>query len=369
LNPKIAVIVGTRPCIIKQWSPYVNLKKNPNLDTYLIHSNQHDVMGLQAQDTFNLTPDHVCHVFEPDRMDVSLLVSRLILEFEVAFRLIKPDLVLVHGDTSTAFAAAEAAFLQNIPIGHVEAGLRTSRFETPFPEEGFRRQISRIATLHFAPTSKSARNLYDEGITENVHVVGNSVVDAISYVSKLPFSLEVKKIIDWIGISQLVLVTCHRRESYGEPLKKLCNTIKSIANLNPYVKIIWPVHLNSKVRDVVLGLEHDRILLVEPQEYADFTKLMYLSDLIITDSGGVVEEAAVLGKPTLILREETERPEALSLDCVELVGYDFMYLEEMADQWLNKPPKYEENRNMFGVGDSGSEIADIISKYLLAEGK
>ena len=364
MNPKIAVIVGTRPCIIKQWSPYVNLKKNPNLDTYLIHSNQHDVMGLQAQDTFSLVPDHICNVVERHKLYLTHLVSQLLSEFNHAFCLFDPDLVLVHGDTSTAFAAAEAAFLQNIPIGHVEAGLRTSRFETPFPEEGFRRQISRIAKLHFAPTSKSARNLYDEGITENVHVVGNSVVDAISYVSKLPFSLEVKKIIDWIGISQLVLVTCHRRESYGEPLKKLCNTIKSIANLNPYVKVVWPVHLNSKVRDVVLGLEHDRILLVEPQEYADFTKLMYLSDLIITDSGGVVEEAAVLGKPTLILREETERPEALSLDCVELVGYDFMHLEEMADQWLNKPPKWEGTSNIFGDGSTGQEVAEIIDGYL-----
>ena len=363
MNKKVAVIIGTRPCIIKQWSPYVNLKKNPGLDTYLIHSNQHDTMGLQAQNTFDITPDRTLDIIDTDKRELAYLVSRLITQFGVCFYSLEPDLVLVHGDTSTAFAAAEAAFLQNIPIGHVEAGLRTSRFESPFPEEGFRRQISRIASLHFAPTSKSARNLYDEGIVDNVHVVGNSVIDAINYVSKLPFSMEIKKIIDWVGISQLVLVTCHRRESYGEPLEKLCKSIKSIANLNPYVKIIWPVHPNSKVRDVVFGLEHDRILLVEPQEYANFTKLLYLSDLVITDSGGVVEETAVLGKPTLILREETERPEALELDCVELVGYDFNYLEQMADNWLNKPPKYETSTE-FGVGDTGLEIAEIIGSYL-----
>jgi len=360
-------VVGTRPCIVKMWSPYINLVNIPSLETILIHSKQHDTMGQQAYNTFNLTPRYTCNLTEEDKLQTGTLVATLISEFTRLFYEISPDMVLVHGDTSTAFAAAESAFLQNIAISHIEAGLRTSRFESPWPEEGFRRQISRIATLHFAPTSKSARNLYDEGITENVHVVGNSVVDAISYVSKLPFSLEVKKIIDWIGISQLVLVTCHRRESYGEPLKNLCNTIKTIANLNPYVKIIWPVHLNSKVRDVVLGLEHDRILLVEPQEYADFTKLMYLSDLIITDSGGVVEEAAVLGKPTLILREETERPEALSLDCVELVGYDFMHLEEMADQWLNKPPKWEGTSNIFGDGSTGAEVAEIIGDYLKHE--
>jgi UDP-N-acetylglucosamine 2-epimerase (non-hydrolysing) len=365
-KPKIAVIIGTRPCIIKQWSPYVNLKKNPNLDIILVHSNQHDNLGLQAQNTFGITPNYVCAISPDERLQLGRLTSILIAEFTELFRDLKPDMVLVHGDTTTAFAAAEAAFLNQITISHVEAGLRTSAFELPFPEEGFRRQISRISTIHFAPTSKSARNLYEEGVNKGVYVVGNSVVDALKYVSTLPLSIELKRIEEWLDIMyDLVLVTCHRRESYGEPLKNLCNSIKAIANSNEYVRIVWPVHPNSKVKDVVYELEHDQILLVEPQEYSDFVHLMEMSNLIITDSGGVVEEAAVMGKPTLILREETERPEALALDNVRLVGYDFKELEHMAKEWLTNPPKSEAS-DIFGIGDTGLHISEIIGDYFNA---
>lgn len=344
------------------WSTYVALSKNKSLETTLIHSGQHDSLGLQARQVFNLIPDYVCDVILEDKLKLSDLVSKLISEFSKAFDELKPNLVLVHGDTTTAFSASVAAFLQNIPIGHIESGLRTSRFETPWPEEGYRRQISQITTLHFAPTSKSAENLYAFGINKGIYIVGNSVVDSLKYITKLPESREVKRIKTWVGNNQLVLVTCHRRESYGEPLKNLCNSIKTIVNLNPYVKIIWPIHPNSKIRDVVYGLEHDRILLIEPQDYNSFTKLLNISSLIITDSGGVIEEAAILGKSTLILRNETERPEALELDCIRLVGYNFIELEKLAKKWLENPPKQEKS-NAFGDGQTGINIAEIINKY------
>lgn len=271
-------------------------------------------------------------------------------------------MVLVHGDTSTAFSAAEAAFLQNIPIAHVEAGLRTSKFETPWPEEGYRRQISRITTLHFAPTSKSATNLYEEGINKGIHVVGNSIVDSLNYIGKLPYSLQVKNFMRWVQNDQLVLVTCHRRESYGEPLKNLCNSLKTIANSNSYVRIVWPVHPNERVAEVVKELEHEKILLAPPLEYNDFVDILKRSNLVITDSGGVLEESAVLGKPILILREETERPEALKLDNARLVGHDFGELEYWVGEWLKSPPLCQSS-DEFGVGDTGETIAEIINDY------
>jgi UDP-N-acetylglucosamine 2-epimerase (non-hydrolysing) len=367
LTPKrVAVIIGTRPDVIKQASPYVALKKYHNFDTLLIHSGQHSEMGVQAQRTFNLVPDHTCKILDDDKLRLGDLVSRLISEFTVAFYEFKPALVLVHGDTTTAFAAATAAFLQNIPVGHVEAGLRTSRFEYPFPEEGYRRAISRFTTLHFSPTTKSAQNLREEGINNHVYVTGNTVVDALHKVLDTTIPMRSRLIRSWVEQDQCssILVTCHRRESYGEPLKQLCDTLKRIVESTPYVKVIWPVHSNPVVRDAVLDyLEHERILLDTPLDYVSFAHTMNFSQIIITDSGGVMEEAAVLGKPTLVLRDETERPECLDLDCVRLVGYEFNTLEEYVRQWIVNCPKTERN-TIFGDGSAGEEIAEIVAEYL-----
>jgi len=346
------------------WSPYVELLKNNSLETILIHSGQHDTLGLQAQKTFNITPDYYCSLIDDDKLKLGDLVSKLISEFTKAFYKILPDLILVHGDTTTAFSASVAAFLQNITIGHIEAGLRTSRFEYPFPEEGYRRAISRFTTLHFAPTPKSARNLHEENIHKNVYICGNTVVDALNHINHTPDSMELRKIRDFIGINKMILVTCHRRESYGEPLINLCNSLKNIANNNKYVNIVWPVHNNPRIYDTVKNLEHEKILLVEPQDYNNFIKLLHMADIIITDSGGVMEESAVIGKPTLVLRSETERPEALELDSVRLVAFIFNELEDLVNRWLINPPKSEPS-NIFGMGDSGIEIAEIINKYFM----
>lgn len=356
---KVAVVIGTRPCIIKQFSPYNELKKYTEFETLLVHSGQHDDLGVQAQQTFGITPDYVCNLPQDTKFRLGDLVSKLISEFTIAFYHTKPDLVLVHGDTSTAFSAATAAFLQNIPIGHVEAGLRTSCFETPFPEEGFRRQISRVTSLHFAPTSQSKENLNREGTDKNVYVVGNSVVDSVNYILNSSKSPEAFK-----GIFEqhkpVMLVTCHRRESWTL-LEYICESISRLA-IKYDIHIIWPYHSNPKIKDVVFKYKSDKIHLVDPLEYCEFIHTLKQANIILTDSGGVLEEASILGKPTLVLRNETERPEALSRH-IKLVGYNFNRAEKYISSWLLHPPKFTPS-DAFGEGDTGEKIASIINNYL-----
>ncbi len=339
---------------------YESLYKYKDLDVILIHSGQHDEMALQAMDTFNLQPHFICSLSKYKKSELGYLVSHLIHEFTDALVFIKPNLVLVHGDTTTAFSGAVASFLKNISVGHIEAGLRTSRFEYPFPEEGYRRAISRITTYHFAPTPKSSMNLMSENITKNVYITGNTIVDALKKILLLHDSHNYKSLKQYIGNNKYVLVTCHRRESYGEPLVNLCKTINRIAFNNKDVIIVWPVHLNPAIKNTVTEVcNHERILLTNPLDYDDCIKLIESANVVITDSGGVMEEAAVLTKPTLVLRTETERPEVLDLDTVRLVGYNFEELENFVGSWLQTPPLSIPS-TIFGDGTAGEEIAEII---------
>jgi UDP-N-acetylglucosamine 2-epimerase (non-hydrolysing) len=363
LDLTVAVVSGTRPDIIKIWPVYQAIKDS--FRTLLIKSGQHDSLADQAFKTFQLTPDRVAYVSPQEKRKLGFLNSALIAEFTQIFENDKPDLVLVHGDTVTAFSAACAAFQAQIPIGHIEAGLRTSRFEYPFPEEGYRRAISRFTTLHFAPTAKSAANLRGEGINHHVYVTGNTVVDALSYILKQP--PETEHLCRWLKDEKYILVTCHRRESYGIPLRFLCRTVEL---LSKDTIVIWPIHSNPQVADSVHAelKEHDKLYLLDPLEYKSFTHLLKNASLCITDSGGVMEEAAVLGVPTLVLRTETERPEVLDLDNVQLVGYDFKELIDLAARWLHRKPNCYPS-TVFGDGTAGQEIADIIMNYFNDGGK
>lgn len=332
------------------WPVYQALSSKVKLETIIIQSGQHDTLAEQALKTFNLKANRIAFVSEVEKQRLGTLNSALISEFTYIFELEKPDLVLVHGDTVTAFSGGCAAFQQNIPIGHVEAGLRTSRFEYPFPEEGYRRAISRFTTLHFAPTAKSAQNLREEGINKNVFITGNTVVDSLNYIVNQ--HLEPK-------MEPFILVTCHRRESYGQPLIDLCQTLNTFKNID----ILWPVHLNPNIKDTVkTHVNNPYIRILDPSDYVTFITLLKNSKLCITDSGGVMEEAAVLGVPTLVLRTETERPEVLDLDNVCLIGYDFNELVTLSNKWLTDPPKKAQS-NVFGDGTAGEEIADIIDRY------
>jgi UDP-N-acetylglucosamine 2-epimerase (non-hydrolysing) len=356
---KVVVCVGTRPDIIKMWGPYKALKNT--VETILIHSEQHaDAVSKPILQAFGMVPDRYCLMDKPDKSNLYIVNSYLIHDFGDHFGDIKPDLVLVHGDTVTAVSAALAAFQLNIPIGHVEAGLRTSRYEYPFPEEGYRRIISRITKLHFAPTQKAAMNLRAEGINQGVFVTGNTVVDALNIEDDHFYGNEY-----FYHSHEIILVTCHRRESYGEPLEKLCHAISKLA-IGDKRFIVWPVHQNPNISNLVTNqpcLAFKNIDLQAPMSYQSFIHTLRYAKLVITDSGGVMEEAAVLGKPTIVLRTETERPEVLDLPNVRLVGYDFEELINLADEWLRHPPNVEPS-TAFGDGTAGEEIAELCSRFI-----
>jgi len=355
LKRKIALIVGTRPDIIKMWPVYQALSQQNQLETVVIQSGQHDSLATQAFNSFSFQPNRTICIEDKDKLQLGTLHSALVREFTYVFgELEKPDLVLVHGDTTTAFSAGVAAFLLNIPIGHVEAGLRTSRFEYPFPEEGFRRAISRFTTLHFAPTAKSANNLYSENIIKNVFITGNTVVDSLNYILNKTSGI-------YYSFKPSILVTCHRRESYQKPLKQLC---ESLIELSKHCQVVWPVHSNPNIRDTVIDLLSNtkNIYLIGPENYESFINRLNTSRVVITDSGGVMEEAAVLGVPTMVLRTESERPEVLSLDNVKLIGYNFQDLIDKTIFWLNHESDRHIN-NIFGDGTAGIRIAEIIKNW------
>jgi UDP-N-acetylglucosamine 2-epimerase (non-hydrolysing) len=360
--------MGSRPDIIKLYPVWSYLKRTPEISIRLILSGQHKEMADDALESFGIVPDVRIPLDDYDRSNLSYMTGSLIRKFSDLFSYEDnpPELVVVHGDVVTAFAGAVAAFYNKIPIGHVEAGLRASRFESPHPEEGIRRMISRVATLHFAPTHGAYENLIREYVdADSIFVTGNTVVDSIMDI----LCNDVHNVADYLLTDhqenqKIILVTCHRRESWGEPLEKLCDTIKSFTQDFPECVFIWPVHGNPQVSGIVhrrLG-GVDRIVLTGPLPYRDFVSVLDKADLLITDSGGVVEESSYLNIPTFILRNETERPEALTLNNVELIGYDFDLLRRMlmASFHMQKGEK----TTTFGDGYAGERIGKAIVRFL-----
>jgi UDP-N-acetylglucosamine 2-epimerase (non-hydrolysing) len=312
------------------------------------------------------------------------VTSRVLLGMRDALQQSRPDLVLVHGDTTTCFAAALAAFYHNIPVGHVEAGLRTGDLRAPFPEEANRSLVGRIARLHFAPTTKAAQNLRSENVAEpTIHVTGNTVIDALliarAKVKQLPRpALErllgaglVERIAQ--RSSRFVLITGHRRENFGQGFVDLCNAIRDLATAHPDWLFIYPVHLNPNVqqpvRDILDGLAN--VALIEPLEYLPFVWLMDQSDLILTDSGGIQEEGPSLGKPVLVMRDVTERPEALAAGTVKLVGTNRRRIVDSVEGLLADEAAYRAMAtaaNPFGDGHAAQKIVDIIKQDFLVTG-
>lgn len=361
VKPKIVIITGCRPDIIKMWPVYQALSENSRLETVVIQSGQHDELAETAFNDFSYKPDTILSVPSEDKAEIGWLHSRLVRELTTILKELKPDMVLVHGDTTTAFAGTVSAFLRNIPVSHIEAGLRTARFEYPFPEEGYRRAISRLTTLHFAPTKLSAINLVSENIDpQKVYVTGNTVVDSLRYIINSTVSL------GEIRTYKQILVTAHRRETYGTPLKEFCKSLINVVTNHKNVKVVWPVHENPQInKPVSYYLDgRNKISLRKPANYRTFIQLLNSADIVITDSGGVMEEAGVLNKPIIVLRTETERPEILSLDYIKLIGYNFKKLEEIIDYWLINPPINSKQLNtLFGDGTAGNKIAEIIDIY------
>lgn len=367
---KIAVIFGTRPDTIKMAPIIKELEhQTEHFQLITIATAQHRQMLDQVLDVFKIMPDYDLNIMKPSQT-LATITKNTIEELDIIFEKEKPDLVLVQGDTTTTFVGSLAAFYRQIPVGHIEAGLRTNDKSNPFPEEINRRLTSTITDLHFAPTQTAKEALLTENVNpENIFVTGNTVIDALSYSVKKDYvfsSDKLNKIID--QDKKIILVTMHRRENLGEPMKSACHAVKNLALTYKDYNIIFPVHLNPKVQDVAQSILGNilNIFLIEPLDYLDFVNLMSKSYLILTDSGGVQEEGPHFGIPILVLREVTERPEAVEYGTVKLVGLDEHNIFSTADNLLNNEDEYIKMAsavNPYGDGLSSKRTIQIIKNY------
>lgn len=362
---KVICIFGTRPEAIKMAPVIRELKKYPALCRVTVCvTAQHREMLDQVLSIFGLRPDIDLNLMQKNQRLDELTVKSIKLLSKVIMQ-VNPDLVLVQGDTTTAMAAALAAFYKKIAIGHIEAGLRTNNIYNPFPEEINRRIISALSTYNFAPTRKAKAALLKEGAKkETIYFTGNTIVDALKMIVKEKKCTDLNYPSPLRG-KRIILVTAHRRESFGEPLKNICYALKRITERNPDVKIIYPVHLNPNVRRTVYGILNnlDRIHLTSPLGYPEFIRILNRCYLVLTDSGGIQEEAPVLGKPVLVLRNETERPEGIEANVAKLVGTDPNTIITNVELLLNNPHKYKKMSKLtalYGDGLAATRIARII---------
>jgi UDP-N-acetylglucosamine 2-epimerase (non-hydrolysing) len=366
---RIMFVFGTRPEAIKM-APVINeVEKYPDvLDPVIVVTGQHRQMLDQVLRIFDIKPDYDLGIMEEDQTIANILIKSLEGLQEIILRE-KPDMLLVQGDTSTTFTAGLAAYYHRVPLGHVEAGLRTFDKWRPFPEEINRKLTTALADLHFAPTGTSVSNLMAEGIARNsVYLTGNTVIDALLEVAKREFNLK-EAGIDLTTGKKIVLVTAHRRESFGKPLKNICQAVSNLARAHRrQIEIVVPVHKNPTVRNTVYEIleEIDNVELIEPLDYEPFVHLMKESYIILTDSGGIQEEAPSLGKPVLVLREKTERPEAVAFGTVKLVGVNEEVIFEEADALLIDQGAYDKMSkavNPYGDGHAAERIVQAILYY------
>ena len=374
MKKRILIVFGTRPEAIKMAPVVKKLKQNPNFSTKVCITAQHREMLDQVLSIFKIKPDYDLNLMQ-DNQNLSQLTTSIMQSIESVLTDFKPSIVLVHGDTTTTFATSLSAFYQRIKIGHVEAGLRTGNLDFPWPEEGNRKLTGALADIHFSPTETAKENLAKENIDKKtIYVTGNTVIDALHLaLETIAINKQLKKDLsnqfDFLeSDKKLILVTGHRRESFGIGFENICNALSTLARTNKNIQIIYPVHMNPNVKNVVeeklSGL--DNIYLVNPVEYLQFIFLMNKAYIILTDSGGIQEEAPSLGKPVLVMRENTERPEAILSGTARLVGTDTKkILNEVNNLLLNK----EQYKNMsnahnpYGNGEAASTISNILESY------
>jgi len=357
-------VVGTRPEAIKMAPVILALKDEGWAKVQVLATAQHRQMLDQVLGFFNIKPDIDLDVMVPNQ-SLSTLTAKLLIEMDKVLLAEKPDVVLVQGDTTTVMAVTLACFYHRIPIGHVEAGLRTWDINNPFPEEANRVITGRLARWHFSPTESSRKNLLQEGVAdEDIIVTGNTVIDALLMTADkdihLGIDLDTKK--------RLILITSHRRENFGKPFRDICQALHTLALNNPEVQFLYPVHPNPNVKDIayeILG-NHSNIILCEPLDYAPFVAAMKLAYLIISDSGGVQEEAPALGKPVLVLRDETERPEAVEQGVVKLVGSNYERIIKEAQHLLDDKKAYQamaRGISPYGDGRGAERIVKALREY------
>lgn len=363
---KVMTVFGTRPEAIKMAPLALELAKRPEFEAVCCVTAQHREMLDSVLDIFGLRPDYDLNVMEP-RQTLSTITSKCLNGMDGVLEAAKPDLVLVHGDTSTTFAGALAAFYHKIPVGHVEAGLRTYDKWSPFPEEINRKLVGTIADLHFCPTVSNRNNLAQENITNGVFLTGNTVIDALqtTVVKDFHFSDSNLNFLDYVN-QKVILVTCHRRENYGQPMTNIMTALRRVADTFPETELVYPVHLSPVVQEAAHKYldNHPRIHLIAPLSVDEMHNLMARCHLVMTDSGGLQEEAPALGKPVLVLRRETERPEAVAAGTVRLAGVEEETIFQMAAQLLSNREEYDKMAhaaNPYGDGRACCRIADAVA--------
>jgi len=372
---KVLTIFGTRPEAIKMSPLVIELEKVELITSKLCVTGQHREMLDQVLELFNLVPDYDLDIMKSGQ-SLSEITSRIVAKLQPIISDFEPDLILVHGDTSTAFCSALTGFYNQVQVGHVEAGLRTGNIYSPWPEEANRKLVSCISNYHFAPTIEAKGNLLAEGVNESdIIVTGNTVIDALLLVQsmittddKLTEKLRIHfPMLDYER--RMILITGHRRENFGDGLKRICESIQILADKYQDVDFIYPVHLNPKVREPVNEFlsSNSNIYLIEPQGYIEFVYLMIKSHLILTDSGGIQEEAPALGKPVLVMRDTTERPEAVTAGTVKLVGTDVEKIIESVEILLLDDEEYSrmsQAHNPYGDGTAVKRIIDTILRVI-----
>lgn len=366
---KILIVFGTRPEAIKMCPLVLELKRRSELEIKVCLTGQHEFMLKQIMGCFQVNADYNLHIMK-ENQSLSDITSATLCGLKEVLEKEYPDLVLVHGDTTTSFAAALQSFYFKIPVGHVEAGLRTGNKYSPYPEEMNRLMTDRIATYHFAPTELNKENLIKEGINDNIFVTGNTVIDSFSTTIKNNYIFHENKLnfIDYKKY-KVILMTAHRRENWGTALSEICKAVKGIIAMHEDVWVIYPVHLNPNVRETVFThLENvDRLSLINPVDVFDMHNLLNKCYMVMTDSGGLQEEAPFLGKPILVLRTETERSEVITSGAAKLVGVNKNTIVQAALELINNKKAYLKMQNSdspYGDGNASKRIANILSKNL-----
>ena len=365
---KVMTIFGTRPEAIKMAPLVKELEGRNEIESIVCVTAQHREMLDQVLTVFNIKPNYDLNIMKQGQT-LSEITSRVLQGLEEVIKKEKPNIILVHGDTTTTFAGSLAAFYNQVDIGHVEAGLRTWNKYSPFPEEMNRQMVDRMTDMYFAPTEVSRKNLLQENIPEEkIYVTGNTAIDALKTTVKEDYNNE---ILNWVGKDKLILLTAHRRENLGEPMKHIFRAVKRIVEEYPDVKVVYPIHLNPKVREIANEIFKgiDKVRLIEPLEVIDFHNFQNKSYIILTDSGGIQEEAPSLGKPVLVLRDTTERPEGIEAGTLKLAGTDEENIYKLTKELLEDEEKYNlmsRASNPYGDGNASKRIADaIIKKYYI----
>lgn len=366
---KIMSVFGTRPEAIKMAPVVKALEKDSNFESFVCVTAQHREMLDQVLDLFEIKPDYDLNIMKSGQT-LSEITARVLTKLEAVLKEVQPDMVLVHGDTSTTFTSALCAFYNRVKVGHVEAGLRSFDLYSPFPEEGNRLLVGRLTNLHFSPTESNVQNLLAEGISEDIIVkTGNTVIDALKY------AIEDDYVFDEALLNELdyenrkvIILTSHRSENIGQPMENIFSATRRLADDYEDIDIVFPMHLNPKVRNIAYKhLEnHERIHLIEPLEYKPFANLMSRAYLVLTDSGGIQEEAPALGSPALVLRTETERPEAVEAGTVKMAGVEEDMIYSLASRLISDSEAYGKMANAvnpYGDGHASERILKAIKTY------